>query len=40
VTEVAALMDAPEGTVKSRAHRARRILRAALGNRLAVEGDS
>ena len=40
VAEVAALMGVPEGTVKSRAHRARRTLRAALGDRLAVEGDS
>jgi len=40
VAEVAALMGVPEGTVKSRAHRARRLLRAALGDRLAVEGDS
>lgn len=31
VTEVAELMGVPEGTVKSRAHRARRLLRAALG---------
>ena len=30
VTEVAKLMGVPEGTVKSRAHRARRLLRAAL----------
>jgi RNA polymerase sigma-70 factor (ECF subfamily) len=30
VTEVAALMGTPEGTVKSRAHRARRLLRVAL----------
>lgn len=40
VAEVAALMGVPEGTVKSRAHRARRVLRAALGDRLAVEGGS
>jgi RNA polymerase sigma-70 factor (ECF subfamily) len=40
VAEVAALMGVPEGTVKSRAHRARRMLRAALGDRLAVKGDS
>ena len=32
------LMGVPEGTVKSRAHRARRMLRAALDDRLAVEG--
>ncbi|HEX4090201.1 MAG TPA: RNA polymerase sigma factor [Trebonia sp.] len=31
VAEVARLMGVPEGTVKSRAHRARRLLRAALG---------
>jgi RNA polymerase sigma-70 factor (ECF subfamily) len=31
VAEVARLTGAPEGTVKSRAHRARRLLRAALG---------
>jgi RNA polymerase sigma-70 factor, ECF subfamily len=30
VTEVAALMGTPEGTVKSRAHRARRLMRLAL----------
>ena len=29
--EVASMLGAPEGTVKSRAHRARRLLRAALG---------
>jgi RNA polymerase sigma-70 factor, ECF subfamily len=38
VAEVAALMGVPPGTVKSRAHRARRLLRAAL--RTAAEGDS
>jgi len=32
VAEVAALMGIPEGTVKSRAHRVRRLLRAALRN--------
>ena len=32
VAEVAELMGIPEGTVKSRAHRARRLLRAALGS--------
>jgi len=31
VAEVAELMGVPPGTVKSRAHRARRLLRAALG---------
>ena len=40
VAEVAALMGVPEGTVKSRAHRARRTLRRALGDRPAVEGGS
>ncbi len=38
VAEVAQLMGIPEGTVKSRAHRARRLLRAALGGRPAAEG--
>ena len=38
VAEVARLMGIPEGTVKSRAHRARRLLRAALGGRPATEG--
>ena len=38
VAEVAQLMGIPEGTVKSRAHRARRLLRAALGGRPATEG--
>ena len=36
--EVARLMGIPEGTVKSRAYRARRLLRAALGGRPATEG--
>lgn len=40
VAEVAALMGVPEGTVKSRAHRARRRMRAALASPLVVEGDS
>jgi len=31
LAEVAELTGVPEGTVKSRAHRARRLLRAALG---------
>jgi RNA polymerase sigma-70 factor (ECF subfamily) len=31
VAEVAKLTGVPEGTVKSRAHRARRLLRAAIG---------
>ncbi len=38
VAEVAQLMGIPEGTVKSRAHRARRLLRAALGGRPATQG--
>ncbi|HEX3390245.1 MAG TPA: RNA polymerase sigma factor [Streptosporangiaceae bacterium] len=38
VAEVARLMGIPEGTVKSRAYRARRVLRAALGGRPATEG--
>jgi len=41
VAEVAELMGIPEGTVKSRAHRARRRLRAALGGRgHAAEGGT
>ncbi|HEY6278705.1 MAG TPA: sigma factor-like helix-turn-helix DNA-binding protein, partial [Streptosporangiaceae bacterium] len=40
VAEVAALMGIPVGTVKSRAHRARRLLRAALRASAAVEGGS
>jgi len=38
VSEVAELMGVPEGTVKSRAHRARRLLRAALGTHTAQGG--
>jgi RNA polymerase sigma-70 factor (ECF subfamily) len=38
VAEVAQLMGIPEGTVKSRAHRARRLLRAALGGPAAEGG--
>ena len=39
ITEaVTGLMGIPEGTVKSRAYRARRLLRAALGSRPATEG--
>lgn len=38
IAEVAELMGVPEGTVKSRAHRARRLLRAALGTRTAQGG--
>jgi RNA polymerase sigma-70 factor, ECF subfamily len=38
VAEVAELLGVPEGTVKSRAHRARRRLRAALGRGPAAEG--
>lgn len=40
VAEIAALMGVPEGTVKSRAHRARRLLRSILGRHLAMEGGS
>jgi RNA polymerase sigma-70 factor, ECF subfamily len=40
VAEVAELMGIPEGTVKSRAHRARRLLRAALGGGHATEGGA
>lgn len=40
VAEVAALTGVPEGTVKSRAHRARRLMRAVLGRPLAMEGGS
>jgi RNA polymerase sigma-70 factor, ECF subfamily len=38
VVEVAELMGVPAGTVKSRAHRARRLLRAALNGRPTAEG--
>jgi RNA polymerase sigma-70 factor (ECF subfamily) len=38
VAEVARLMGVPEGTVKSRAHRARRLLRAALRGGSLAEG--
>jgi RNA polymerase sigma-70 factor (ECF subfamily) len=38
VAEVAELLGVPEGTVKSRAHRVRRRLRAALGRGPAAEG--
>ena len=40
VAEVARLMGIPEGTVKSHAHRARRLLRAALTGRPAAERGS
>jgi RNA polymerase sigma-70 factor (ECF subfamily) len=40
VAEVAELMGVPAGTVKSRAHRARRLLRAALRGGPAAEGDA
>lgn len=40
VTEIAELLGVPEGTVKSRAHRTRRRLRALLGRHLAMEGGS
>jgi RNA polymerase sigma-70 factor, ECF subfamily len=40
VAEVAALLGVPPGTVKSRAHRARRLLRAALRGGATAEGGS
>jgi RNA polymerase sigma-70 factor (ECF subfamily) len=40
VTEVAKLMGVPVGTVKSRAHRVRQVLREALGSHPAAEGGS
>jgi RNA polymerase sigma-70 factor (ECF subfamily) len=40
VAEVAVLLGVPQGTVKSRAHRARRLLRAALRDDAAAEGGS
>jgi RNA polymerase sigma-70 factor (ECF subfamily) len=40
VAEVAELMGVPEGTVKSRAHRARRRLRAALRGGPVAEGGT
>lgn len=40
VAEVASLTGVPEGTVKSRAHRARRLLRAALRRSAAEEGGA
>ena len=40
VAEVAELMGVPAGTVKSRAHRARRLLRRALGDGPVAEGDT
>jgi RNA polymerase sigma-70 factor, ECF subfamily len=42
VEEIAGLTGVPEGTVKSRAHRARRLLRAVLGqeNNFVIEGGS
>ena len=40
VAEVAELLGVPPGTVKSRAHRARRLLRAALRDRTAAEGGT
>jgi RNA polymerase sigma-70 factor (ECF subfamily) len=40
VAEVAGLMGIPEGTVKSRAHRVRRRLRAALARGGVAEGGT
>jgi len=40
VAEVAQMMGVPAGTVKSRAHRARRLLRAALQDRRAAAGGA
>ena len=40
VAEVAELMGVPAGTVKSRAHRARRLLRAALRREPMREGGA
>lgn len=40
VAEIAAFMGVPEGTVKSRAHRVRRLLRSILNRHLAMEGGS
>jgi RNA polymerase sigma-70 factor (ECF subfamily) len=40
VAEIAELVGVPEGTVKSRSHRARRMLRALLGRHLAIQGGS
>jgi RNA polymerase sigma-70 factor (ECF subfamily) len=40
VAEVAGLLGVPEGTVKSRAHRVRRLLRAALRGSAAAEGGT
>lgn len=40
VTQVAELMGVPEGTVKSRAHRVRKVLRTALLGRAAPQGGS
>ena len=40
VAEVAVMLGVPPGTVKSRAHRARRLLRAALRGGAAAEGGS
>jgi RNA polymerase sigma-70 factor (ECF subfamily) len=39
VAEAAVLMGVPEGTVKSRAHRARRLMRAALRRSEPVRGS-